>query len=155
MSHNKVYKYSDYTDSDKVAESESKKDEVMWKSQVSPNDLGVLYLQGGGGVDKNTLSAYQLFKIATREFNDPAAMLNLSRMYEVGYPQSGIRKNPEKAFHYLKKSAALHHPIAMYNLACHYLENDEYAKAHKWFSEAAAAGDEDAAYNLKLLAQVM
>jgi TPR repeat protein len=150
---NKVYKFSP-TDSDDI--NLNKNDEVaLWKSEVSPNDLGVLYLQGGGGVEKNPLSAYQLFKIATREFNDSAAMLNLSRMYEVGFPSAGIHKNPEKALHYLKKSALLNHPVGMYNLAHHYLENNELSKAEKWFMAAASAGDEDAAHNLALLQKMI
>lgn len=115
------------------------------------NDLGLLYLYGGDGIEQNKLEAEKLFLQAAEKGN-AEAQYNLALMYDEG---DGVKQDKAESVKWYLKSAEQGLPESQYNLGIMY-ENGEgvtqnHEEAVKLFQEAVRQGFKNAQDILKEL----
>jgi TPR repeat protein len=106
------------------------------------NRLGLMYLNGEGGLNKDETSAVQWFMRAA-EAGSAIAMNNLGAMYVSG--RGGLVANDEEGVRWYRKAAEAGCGPAMTNLAASYYEgranHQDYAEAMKWYRKAESVGE--------------
>lgn len=85
--------------------------------------------------------AVEYFKKAAK-LGSGEAQVNLANIYSDG--AKGIAKNNDLAVHWYELAVRKGMPEAAYNLAIHYLKENEELKYKKWMFRAAEMGDLDA-----------
>lgn len=95
----------------------------------------------GKGVKKSDYNA-KLYYEAASEAGDPFSKYSLGTWYYTG--RGGV-KDRAKAFKLQLEAANMDHPIAMFNVASHYmsgegLDKKDHAEAIKWFEKSANKG---------------
>lgn len=102
--------------------------------------MGMLYINGEGGVGKNYAEAQKWLELAAKG-GDVDARYNLGIMYKNG---SGALQNFELAFQWFEMAAGQNHAEAQYNVALMYKNGMSVAvdmvKAYTWANIASAQG---------------
>jgi TPR repeat protein len=84
--------------------------------------------------------AYMLVEILFSQ--DPAGMVSIGYLYEIGYPSRGLPQDYTKARQWYEKAAAARHPGAKRALGRLYANgwgvSQDFTKADQWFKEATA-----------------
>ena len=112
-------------------------------------NLGMMYFNEGG--TNNYQQALKYFKKAA-ELNNADAMADIAFMYQNGY---FVKKDTDKAYHWLQKSAEAGSANGMYNFGLLAVTHKRYSDALGWFigaydkSEGVTAGQ--IAYNISLI----
>ena len=116
--------------------------------------LGLCYLEGDGGADKDVTKAMQFLEKASDQGNTEAK-LTLAKIYLSS--TGSIVKDPIKAFNYFKQAASEGNSDANTGLGFCYMGGKgvlkDLEKAKHYFSLAAAVGDQAALQNLGYLLQ--
>ncbi len=141
-------KYKDYKKAEFYASKIANKD--SWCCGI----LGVIYSEGGDGIEQNYSKAFYWWNKGTKIGGEKSSQCysNLGYLYHNGY---GIKQNYKKAFEAYKKAIILdkedNYPY--YQLSVMF-RNGQYVKANRdslkfYLQNAAERGDEDAAVELE------
>lgn len=107
-------------------------------------NLGVLYLEGGHGLEKDIVKAIEFFKVAS-EHNVAEAHYNLGTCYLKGL---GVQKSNARAVYFFEKSisAGMELPADMLFVIGFYYKSEvrDSGKAYNWFLKAADRGQVEA-----------
>ncbi len=107
------------------------------------NELGMYYMGGWGGLEKNEVTAFDLFSKASAQ-NIPEAILNLGFCYLYG---TGVPKNTEKGIDLVTKAAELDDLNANYILGDFYetgnFVKQDYQLASDYYKKAKQLGSQE------------
>lgn len=116
------------------------------------HNLGILYSNGGHGIEKDLQKAREYFEQAAAQ-GFAKSQYNLGRMYQIG---NGVAPDHNLAVEYYLKAAEQGIVDAQYNLGAYYQNNAMIYKEYKdkaiyWYTKAAEQGHKKAQNNLRLL----
>lgn len=137
------------------------KEAVKWFNESNnrfPSDnleyqLGLIYLEGGFGIEQDYQKAIEFFNDSIKNFNQDA-LYQLGCMYRDG---KGVEKNYQKAIEFFDKGAKLGHSESKYELGLLYycglgIDKDE-KMAKIYFKEASSQGNIKAKIAVSLIGE--